>query len=148
LQAQRELHHKQDLLTAELSKGWEYAPNYESLQRQLEVVNQALAADGSEVGDVQTFTPLDADAMRGCAPAALPKQTLAIRVNAVAITVPSFAIPDQETESPILATAEPPTLLLPIASARITLEALREQARPTPARKSSRAPSTAQMSFW
>ena len=146
LQTQRELHHQQQQLTAELSKGWEYAPTYEALQQQLQVVNQALAADGSEISDVPTFTPLDADAMRVCAPAAIPKQSLAIRANTAATSLPSFAIPDQQTESPILATAEAPTL--PMEPARITLEELREQARPTPARKSSRAPSTAQMSLW
>ncbi|MBL8208600.1 MAG: hypothetical protein JNM09_30495, partial [Blastocatellia bacterium] len=151
LQAQGELHHKQQQLTAELSKGWEYAPNYEALQQQLQVVNQALAADGSEVGELQTFTPLDADAMRVCAPTVSPKQPLATNVNTATTSVPSFAIPgkeDKETESPILATSETPTLSLPIETARITLEELRHQARPTPARKSSRAPSTAQMSLW
>lgn len=144
LQAQHELHHKQDLLTAELSKGWEYAPNYESLQRQLEVVNQALAADGSEVGDAPAYAQLDPEAMRICAPA--PAQQMAASVHQPTSVAPSFIIPDAA-----VADIPPPELPIPsppMEPARITLEELRQQAQSTPTRKSARATSTAQMSLW
>ncbi|MBL8206011.1 MAG: hypothetical protein JNM09_17375 [Blastocatellia bacterium] len=144
LQAQSELRHKQELLTTELSKGWEYAPNYEALQQQLQVVNQALAADGSEVGDAPTYTPLDAEALRVCAPA--PVRQMAASVNHSAAVAPSFVTPDAA-----VADLPPPDLPMPsppMEPARVTLEELRQQAKATPTRKSARATSTSQMSLW
>jgi hypothetical protein len=146
LQAQSELHHKQDLLTAELSKGWEYAPTYESLQQQLQVVNQALAADGSEVGNAPAFAALDAEATRICEPAPVPARQLAASASQTASVVPSFAIPDAPV--PDIPLTDLPILSQPMEPARITLEELRQQARSTSTRKPSRSRSNAQMSLW
>ena len=146
LQAQSELHHKQELLTTELSKGWEYASNYEALQQQLQVVNQALAADGSEVGNAPAFAALDAEAMRICEPAPVPARQWAANASQTASVVPSFAIPDAPVlDIPLTDLPIPPQ---PMESARITLEELRHQARSTSTRKPSRSRSNAQMSLW
>lgn len=144
LQTQSELHHKQELLTTELSKGWEYASNYEALQKQLQVVNQALTADGSEMGDVSVFVPLDAEAMRVCDPA--PVQQVTATASHAAPAAPSFAIPDEA--APNTTPVETRSLLLPVEPTRITLDELRQQTKPPSPRKSSRASSSAQMSLW
>lgn len=144
LQAQRELHHKQEQLTAELSKGWEYAPQYEALQQQLRIVNQALAADGSEVGETPVFAALDAEALR--VGEAAPARQVAASAHQAAPVVPSFAIP-VAPESDLLP-ADQSVLALPLEPVRLTLEELRQQVTRPTRHKSSRAPSTAQMSLW
>jgi hypothetical protein len=146
LQAQNELHHKQELLTTELSKGWEYAANYEALQQQLQVVNQALAADGSELGNVPAFAALDAEAMRICEPAPVLARQLAASASQTASVVPSFSIPDAPV--PDIPPTDLPILSQPIEPARITLEELRHQAISTSTRKPSRSRSNTQMSLW
>jgi hypothetical protein len=146
LQAQHELHHKQDLLTAEISKGWEYAPTYESLQQQLQVVNQALAADGSEIGDAPIYAQLDPEATRICEPAPVPARQLEASASQTTSVVPSFAIPDAPVQDTPLTDLPIPSQ--PMEPARITLEELRQQAKPTPTRKPSRLRSNAQMSLW
>lgn len=145
LREQKELHHRQQQITAELRKGWEYAPGYEALQQQLQAVNQALTADGSAVGEASNFAALDAEALRACETAPSPAMPSRVTTETVKASAPTFVVPD------LTPPATTPVLLLtnlPTESARLTLEELRQQVNVAASRKSSRTASSTQMKLW
>ncbi|MCI0419524.1 MAG: hypothetical protein L0312_09930 [Acidobacteria bacterium] len=159
---QAELHHKQEQVERELSRGWEYAPRYAEIQAEFERVNRLLKEDGSEIDEKQEFAVLDQEALQRCESDGLGIEEVreAPVVDGSAAVTPEIPAAVNASYPPVIAEKEtplPPIIIEEPAPANppTTLDDLRRQLTQTPKRRSPSASSAAsvvaqstQMSLW